>query len=73
MTVNKKTKKKETLFMTIKEMEEYLKKNPDIDILPGKPLIHTGFLRGESKSDGWNDLLKKIKKTNPRSNIKLTK
>lgn len=71
--INKTTKKKTKEFMTIAEMEKFLVDNPECDILPGTPLIHSGFMSGESKSDSWNDLLKQIKKRNPRSTVKLRK
>jgi len=72
--IHKVTKKKtKNVMMTIAEMEEYLVMHPEHDILPGTPLIHSGFMSGESKSDSWNDLLKQIKKRNPRSTVKLRK
>ena len=60
--------------MTLAEMEQWEKDNPEWEILCGAPLIHTGFMTGESKSDGWNDVLKKVKKGSGRNNtIKLMK
>jgi hypothetical protein len=66
--VNKKTGKEETLYMTIREMEEYVRKNPDWEILCGAPLIHSGFMK---TSSGWKDVLKTIKKSHPGSTIKV--
>ncbi len=68
---NQKTKKELTFTCSIAEMIQWEKDNPGWEVLPGKPLIHTGFAVGESKSDGWRDVLKQVKKNHPKSNIKV--
>ncbi len=69
--LNKKTHKEQTFVSTIAEMLQWEIDNPEWEVLPGKPLIHTGFAVGESKSDGWKDVLKQVKKNHPKSNIKV--
>ena len=60
--------------MSISESEQWEKDNPTWEIMCGAPLIHAGFAVGESKSDGWNDVLKRVKKGSGKNNtIKLTK
>jgi hypothetical protein len=57
-------------FMTISSMEELLEKNPHIRQVPGSPMIVSGVASGRNKPDReFRDLLKTIKKNNPRSNV----
>jgi hypothetical protein len=53
-------------FMTISDLDEYLKSNQNItQLVNGAPLIHSG--RGLGKPDnGFRDLLKDIKRRNSR-------
>ena len=54
--------------MTIAEMEQTLRDNSFLELVPAAPLIHSG--RGLSKpDDGFRDLLKEIKGKHPRSTI----
>ena len=51
----------QTEFLTIKEMEHWLEKNPEWDVVPAAPLIHSG--RGLGKPDqGFRDVLREIKR-----------
>jgi hypothetical protein len=55
-------------FMTISEMERWLKRNPEWDVLPAAPMIHSGA--GLRKPEaGFRDILKRIKSKHIRSNI----
>lgn len=57
-------------FMTISSMETLLAENPHIRQVPGAPQIVSGVSAGNNKPDsGFRDLLKTIKKNNPKSNI----
>ena len=68
--INKKTKRERSFTGTIAEMEQFEKDNPNMEVLCGAPLIHAGFLRA-AKADGWRDVLKTVKKSHPRSTIKI--
>ena len=58
--LNTNTNKMEELFMSISEMEEYVKENPHIQIAPG---VNT-----EQKMDtGWKETLQKISEAHPNS------
>jgi len=51
----------QTDFMSISEMEMFLERNPDWDIVPAAPLIHSGT--GLQKPDqGFRDILREIKR-----------
>lgn len=66
---NKTTGEEWTERMGISEKEEFLAKNPDIETFPnGAPSLHSGRgLGGGLKVDnGFNDLLKTIKKGNSK-------
>ncbi len=67
-TIHKKTKQEGEMTCTIAEMESWLKKNKQYDIIPGTPLIHGGFQKTPA---GFRDVLKQIKKNHPRSSIKV--
>ena len=57
-------------FMTISSMETLLAENPHIKVIPGAPMIVSGVASGRNKPDReFRDLLKTIKKNNPRSNV----
>ncbi len=72
--INKKTKEETEFFCSISEMEQWEKDNPKWEVQCGTPLLHAGFMTGESKSDSWNSLLKTIKKRSGKNNtIKLRK
>lgn len=67
---NTKTDEYHEDFMTISSMEEYLAQNSHINIVPAAPMIVSGVNSGRNKPDsGFRDLLKTIKKNNPRSNV----
>ncbi|MEK9696826.1 MAG: hypothetical protein VW270_13785, partial [Candidatus Poseidoniales archaeon] len=67
---NKKTKKVEEMFMGISEMENYIKDNPNMELAPATPAIVSGVASARMKPDqGFRDVLRNIKKRNPRSNI----
>jgi hypothetical protein len=70
--INRKTKKEKTIFMSIKEMEQWEKDNPDWNVLCGAPLIHPGGdlgLKSAQPSSDFTDKIKEIKKKNPRNTI----
>lgn len=57
-----------SLDMTISEMESYLVKHKNIEVVIGTPGFHSGL--GMKKPDsGFRDVLKRIKRQNRRSNI----
>lgn len=57
-------------FMTISSMETLLAENPHIRQVPGAPQIVSGVASARNKPDsGFRDLLKTIKKNNPRSTV----
>ena len=64
---NKKTGVEYTTFMTIAELDALLKEDSNLDVIPGTPLIHTGFRKTPA---GFRDVLKQIKKNHPGSTIK---
>lgn len=67
---NKKTKKKHKDFMSISEMEEYTKNNPDVELLiNGAPMIGTRIMVNKKPDDGFRDILRKIKKDHRGSTI----
>jgi hypothetical protein len=67
---NKKTGKEEEHFMSIKEAEQYVKDNPNLDWLCGAPLIGDPHRLGRKKpSDNFRENLRRIKKKNPGSNM----
>lgn len=59
-------------FMSISELDEYLKTNPNVtQLVSGAPMISSG--RGMAKPEsGFRDLLKEIKKNNSRGITKST-
>lgn len=62
-------------FMGISEADHYLEQNPNIErLVNGAPMIHSGrSLGGGLKvSDGFNDILKTIKKRNSQGLTKST-
>ena len=65
----RKGKKEWSEFMTISEMEQYLKDNPDIEMgVSGAPMIGYHTLR--QKPDSWfRDKMKAIKKHHPGNTI----
>ena len=59
--------------MTISEMEEYLEKNPNMDIVPSAPALVDPYSVGRIKvPNGFNQVLKKIKKANSKGITKST-
>ncbi len=54
-------------FMTISDMEELLKTNSDIEIVPSMPGIISGY--HQKPDQGFRQLLKQIKANNPRSTV----
>ncbi len=70
---NKETQKEHTDFMSISEMEEYLEKNPNVEIVPSAPGIVDPYSVGRVKPPKqFDQLLKKIKKGNSRGFSKCT-
>lgn len=62
---NKKTGKVKIIEMTMAEMDQYEKDNPQMEIMCGAPLIHSGT--GLKKPDqGFRDVLRTIKKGNSK-------
>jgi|TARA_B100000424_G_C22867956_1_gene462245 hypothetical protein len=54
--------------MTIAEMEDYLKKNKNIGLVPAAPLIVGSVGQLDSKTDsGWKDQLSRIAERHPES------
>ncbi len=57
---NKITGYEQVEFMSISEMEHWLENNPDWDVRPSSPMIHSGA--GLTKPDDtFRDILKEIK------------
>ena len=72
--INKRTGRQIEFFCSISEMEQWQETNKNVyEVLCGAPGIHGGWITGEAKSDGWNDVLKTVKKSHPGSTIKLQK
>ena len=62
---NKKTGKVKIIEMSMSEMDQYEKDNPQMEIMCGAPLIHSGT--GLKKPDqGFRDVLRTIKKGNSK-------
>ena len=56
------------VYLSITEIDEWEKTNPNDELAIGAPLIHSG--RGMTKPDsGFRDLLTRIKKNSPGSTI----
>ena len=73
--LNKETGEEFFEFMGISEADNYLEKNPHIErLVNGAPMIHSGRgLGGGLKvSDGFNDILKTIKKNHSKGLTKST-
>ena len=69
---NKKTGEVKEIFCSYKDKEKELKKQgKDWEYLVGAPGIsYEGSINTIRRGgDGWNDVLKQLKKTNPGSNI----
>lgn len=67
---NQKSKKSYEIFLTLSEREQYLKDNPEVvQELVGTAIVGgIGDARSKVPQD-FRDILKNIKKKNPRSNI----
>jgi hypothetical protein len=57
----------EELFMSISEMEEYVKENPHIQIAPAAPAIVSGVNIEQKMDTGWKETLQKISEAHPNS------
>tara|TARA_R110002096_G_scaffold180597_8_gene357988 strand:+ start:1435 stop:1710 length:276 start_codon:yes stop_codon:yes gene_type:complete len=57
----------EELFMSISEMEEYIKENPHIQIAPAAPAIVSGVNTEQKMDTGWKETLQKISEAHPNS------
>ena len=69
---NKKTGKITEIFMGISEMEQYKLDHPNVEILCGAPLIHSGAglgLRSMRGDQHFKDKLKAIDKANPGNTL----
>ena len=70
---NKKTKKTKTVELSITEMDQWEKDNPDWEIVIGAPLIHTGGglgLRSTRTDDTFKDKLRQIDKATPGNTLR---
>ena len=56
-------------FMTISEMDDYLKKNSTLELVPASPSIISGRSGAYKPDDTFRDMLRTMKKTNKGSNI----
>jgi len=65
--LNTNTNKMEELFMSISEMEEYIKENPHIQIAPAAPAIVSGVNTEQKMDTGWKETLQKISEAHPNS------
>jgi len=65
--LNTNTNKMEELFMSISEMEEYIKENPHIQIAPAAPAIVSGVNIEQKMDTGWKETLQKISEAHPNS------
>ena len=65
--LNTDTNKMEELFMSISEMEEYLKENPHIQIAPAAPAIVSGVNTEQKMDTGLKATLQKISESHPNS------
>lgn len=68
---SKKTGKVKEDFMSIALMEQTLKDNPDLELVPSAPAIVGGVAIGKSMkpNDGFRDVLRKAKKAHPLGNV----
>jgi len=65
---NKKTGKEHDEFMSISEMETYIKDHPEEEVMCGAPRI--GYTFNRLKPDqGFKDRLREIKKAHPLGNV----
>lgn len=55
-------------FYSISGKEEFLKNNPNIEQVVAAPLIVSGGMQ-KKPDEGFRDILRSVKKRNPRSNI----
>lgn len=67
--INKKTKEEQIIEMKISEVDNFLKDNIDLDIIPGIPLISYNDLR--KPSEGFRDRLREIKKSHHGNKINI--
>lgn len=59
---DKKTGEEHTEYMSIQEMEKYLKKNKQMDVVPSAPFIGDSVRQGQVKpSDGFRDILREMR------------
>ena len=67
---NTKTGEITTEIMSWDALEQHLAENPHLKQIIGAPPIVSGVSSGRNKPDsGFRDLLKTIKKNNPKSNV----
>jgi len=66
--INKQTQERFKETMTISEMEQHLKDHPELDVIPGTPIIGYNYTRKKPDED-FRSILKKIKKDNKGSTI----
>jgi hypothetical protein len=68
--VDKNTGEETEHFMSLSEREDFLLANPHLETIIKKVNIVTSAMSGSNKpDDGFRDVLKRIKKGSPRSNI----
>lgn len=67
---NKNTGEETTQFMFMSELDQYLIDNPHMETVPASPAIVSGVASARMKpDDGFRDLLRTIKKANPKSDV----
>lgn len=66
---NKKTGEEFEERLSISEMEDKLKNDPNLDVIPSAPLIRTDSFVGKKPDAKFRSLLKNIKKKNKGSSI----
>lgn len=64
---NRNTHEEKEIFMGISKLDEYRKDNPDEELVIGVSKFISGH--GLKPDNGFRDVLKKIKRANPRSKI----
>lgn len=71
--IHKKTKKVKEVFMPISELDEWERSNPKWEVMPGKPLIHSGNdlgLKSIRTDETFRDKLRELDKKNPGNTLR---
>jgi len=64
---NRDTREEKEIFMSISQLDDYRKNNLNEELVIGVSKFISGY--GLKPDNGFRDVLKKIKKANPRSKI----